>query len=251
MVSYGELWWVQAPVILSYYMLELIINHYPHINVSPDRTYIIVGRQRSRNKLTSFNCYLEQEQNGWHLDQTKVSYPPRKQKKTFCGFSMGRNQYWAGRVYDLCVYYMTGTPEGSTKSGLWRNRESNLRPHSAYPLHHGGFSTMIYCGSYVWGHLMGKCFFTGLSNCIYWGMDGGSRISVFNNFTTQSDIDWAFFIPNSKFQKILAWPYISKINKAIWTHICLLFVKNRKKQQQNILIKFNGKWKFEMDASNW
>ena len=44
-------------------------------------------------------------------------------KKTFCGFSMGRNQYWAGRVYDLCVYYMTGTPEGSTES-----RESNLRP---------------------------------------------------------------------------------------------------------------------------
>ena len=35
---------------------------------------------------------------------------------TFCGFSMGRNQYWAGRVYDLCVYYMTGTPEGSTES---------------------------------------------------------------------------------------------------------------------------------------
>ena len=24
----------------------------------------------------------------------------------------------AGRVYDLCVYYMTGTPEGSTKSGF-------------------------------------------------------------------------------------------------------------------------------------
>ena len=39
-------------------------------------------------------------------------------KKTFCGFSMGRNQYWAGRVYDLCVYYMTGTPEGSTESGF-------------------------------------------------------------------------------------------------------------------------------------
>ena len=36
--------------------------------------------------------------------------------KTFCGFSMGRNQNWAGRVYDLCVYYMTGTPEGSTES---------------------------------------------------------------------------------------------------------------------------------------
>ena len=31
---------------------------------------------------------------------------------------MGRNQYWAGRVYDLCVYYMTGTPEGSTESGF-------------------------------------------------------------------------------------------------------------------------------------
>ena len=37
-----------------------------------------------------------------------------KKKQTFCGFSMGRNQYWAGRFYDLCVYYMTGTPEGST-----------------------------------------------------------------------------------------------------------------------------------------
>ena len=36
----------------------------------------------------------------------------------FCGFSMGRNQYWAGMVYDLCVYYMTGTPEGSTESGF-------------------------------------------------------------------------------------------------------------------------------------
>ena len=115
---------------------------------------------------------------------------------------MGRNQYWAGRVYDLCVYYMTGTPEGSTESGfmekpgfepatpglqknfLWlslgRNQyrreglwfvcllydESTRRltesgfmwfyvfygeagnrtcdpwftRHSAYPLHHGGFS---------------------------------------------------------------------------------------------------------------
>ena len=31
---------------------------------------------------------------------------------------MGRNQYWAGRVYDLLVYYMTGTPEGSTESGF-------------------------------------------------------------------------------------------------------------------------------------
>ena len=39
-------------------------------------------------------------------------------KKNFCGFSMGGNQYWAGRIYDLCVYYMTGTPEGSTESGF-------------------------------------------------------------------------------------------------------------------------------------
>ena len=36
----------------------------------------------------------------------------------FCGFSLGSNQYWAGRVYDLCVYYMAGTPEGSTESGF-------------------------------------------------------------------------------------------------------------------------------------
>ena len=42
----------------------------------------------------------------------------KRKKKTFCGFSMGRNQYWAGRVYDLCFYYMTGTPEGSTESGF-------------------------------------------------------------------------------------------------------------------------------------
>ena len=31
---------------------------------------------------------------------------------------MGRNQYWTGRVYDLCVNYMTGTPAGSTESGF-------------------------------------------------------------------------------------------------------------------------------------
>ena len=31
---------------------------------------------------------------------------------------MGSNQYWAGRVYDLCVYFMTGTHKGSTKSGF-------------------------------------------------------------------------------------------------------------------------------------
>ena len=30
---------------------------------------------------------------------------------------MGSNQYWAGRVYGLCLYFMTGAPEGSTESG--------------------------------------------------------------------------------------------------------------------------------------
>ena len=65
--------------------------------------------------------------------------------KKSCGFSMGRNQYWAGRVYDLCVYYMTGTPEGSTESGFMEkpgNRTCDpwFTRHSAYPLHHGGFS---------------------------------------------------------------------------------------------------------------
>ena len=28
---------------------------------------------------------------------------------------MGSNQNWAGRVYDMCVYYMTVAPEGSPK----------------------------------------------------------------------------------------------------------------------------------------
>ena len=41
---------------------------------------------------------------------------------TFCGFSRGSNQYWAGRVYDMCVYFMTGTPEGSTESGFYGER---------------------------------------------------------------------------------------------------------------------------------
>ena len=29
----------------------------------------------------------------------------------------GSNQYQAMRVYDLCVYFMTDAPEGSTESG--------------------------------------------------------------------------------------------------------------------------------------
>ena len=38
--------------------------------------------------------------------------------KTCCGFFMGSNQYWAGRVYGLCLYFMTGAPGGSTEKGL-------------------------------------------------------------------------------------------------------------------------------------
>ena len=34
--------------------------------------------------------------------------------KTFCGFPWVETST-AGRVYDLCVYYMTGAPEGSPK----------------------------------------------------------------------------------------------------------------------------------------
>ena len=40
---------------------------------------------------------------------------------------MGRNQYWAGRVYDLCVYYMTGTPEGSTESGFMEKQNCHRK----------------------------------------------------------------------------------------------------------------------------
>ena len=50
--------------------------------------------------------------------QLHIYIQKKTKKKTFCGFSMGSNQYWAGRVYDLLVYYMTGTPEGSTESGF-------------------------------------------------------------------------------------------------------------------------------------
>ena len=54
-------------------------------------------------------------------------------RNTFCGFPWVETST-AGRVYDLCVYYMTGAPEGSLKvvlcgfMVLWRSRESNLRP---------------------------------------------------------------------------------------------------------------------------
>ena len=41
-----------------------------------------------------------------------ISQPQKKQ--TFCGFPWVETST-AGRVYDLCVYYMTGAPEGSPK----------------------------------------------------------------------------------------------------------------------------------------
>ena len=31
---------------------------------------------------------------------------------------MGSSQYWAGRVYGLCLYFMTGATKGSTESGF-------------------------------------------------------------------------------------------------------------------------------------
>ena len=39
------------------------------------------------------------------------------QSKKFLWLSLGGNQYWARRVYDLSVYYMMGAPKGSTESG--------------------------------------------------------------------------------------------------------------------------------------
>ena len=36
---------------------------------------------------------------------------------------MGSQQYWAGMLYGLCLYFMTGTPEGSTESGFMEKPE--------------------------------------------------------------------------------------------------------------------------------
>ena len=75
-----------------------------------------------------------------HRQDTKYN----KKKTTFCGFPWVVTST-AGRVYDLCVYYMTGAPEGSPKVvyGEAGNRTCDpwFTRHSAYPLHHGGFST--------------------------------------------------------------------------------------------------------------
>ena len=42
------------------------------------------------------------------------NHMPRLNIKTFCGFPWVETST-AGRVYELCVYYMTGAPEGSPK----------------------------------------------------------------------------------------------------------------------------------------
>ena len=36
---------------------------------------------------------------------------------------MGSKQYWTGRVYGLCLYFMTGAPKGSTESGFMEKLE--------------------------------------------------------------------------------------------------------------------------------
>ena len=63
-------------------------------------------------------------------------------KKPFCGFFLGSNQYWAGTVYGLCVYFMMEAPEVSTVSGSGEDGDQTCDPwfttsHSAYPLHTG------------------------------------------------------------------------------------------------------------------
>ena len=89
------------------------------------------------------------------LQDIGLSPTPRRllrgSSKSFCGFPWVETST-AGRVYDLCVYYMTGAPEGSPKVVLcrfflWFYGEAGNRTcdpwftrHSAYPLHHGGFS---------------------------------------------------------------------------------------------------------------
>ena len=48
------------------------------------------------------------------IHYTMGASPTDKKKTTFCGFPWVETST-AGRVYDLCVYYMTGAPEGSPK----------------------------------------------------------------------------------------------------------------------------------------
>ena len=54
---------------------------------------------------------------------------------------MGSNQYWAGRVYDLYVYFMTGTLEGSTESGFME--KLGTQPATPGFVHQGGLMARI------------------------------------------------------------------------------------------------------------
>ena len=53
-----------------------------------------------------------------HNGASQRQAPGINQNKLKNNFLWLFHGYWAGRVYDLCVYYMTGTPEGSTESGF-------------------------------------------------------------------------------------------------------------------------------------
>ena len=48
-----------------------------------------------------------------HLQQQKRKNT--QQTNNFLWLFLGSNQYRAGRVYGLCVYFMTGAPKGSSK----------------------------------------------------------------------------------------------------------------------------------------
>ena len=47
---------------------------------------------------------------------------------------MGSNQYWAGRVYKLCAYFMTGTPECSTETVFFLEK-SGIEPATSEVSH--------------------------------------------------------------------------------------------------------------------
>ena len=71
--------------------------------------------------------------------------------KNFLWLSLGRvvTSTVPGGFYDLCVYYMTGAPEGSTESGSGEAGNQTCDPwftrQSAYPLSHG-----VICIGFIW-----------------------------------------------------------------------------------------------------
>ena len=88
-----------------------------------------------------------------HLITMLISYPQKSVllsiyfhnvcKKTLCGFSMGSIQYWAGRVYKLCVYFITGTPEGSTESDFFE--KPGIEPTTSEVSHMRRFKSFAAC----------------------------------------------------------------------------------------------------------